>query len=121
MKEQTRDAAIEQARERVLKNHPIQYAIDDLTDEVIYHTENTPTPEGRRWERFNRCDRCEQWSPCDVRTVAGAASAPSRKEVVERIEKLRSYATQEDDPHGCTPTWNAALDKAIEIIEGRNQ
>lgn len=55
---------------------------------------------------------------CQLLIDAGAAS---RKEVVERIEKLRSYATQEDDPHGCTPTWNAALDKAIEIIEGKSQ
>lgn len=47
------------------------------------------------------------------------AATVFHKEVVSRIEKLKSYAIPKDDPHGCTPTWNAALDKAIEIIEGK--
>ena len=60
---------------RLISNHPLQYAYESETDELIYNTGNTPTPEGKTWERFNRCPVCEQWSPCDVRALITAYEA----------------------------------------------
>jgi hypothetical protein len=54
---------------RVVDNHPLQYAFESTTNEIVYHTENTDTPKHTLWDRFDRCPKCEQWSPCDVRRL----------------------------------------------------
>lgn len=56
------------AAERVIRRHPMQYGYKGRL--VILHTENVEDPTIT--DRMNRCPECEEWSPCDVRSIAQA-------------------------------------------------